>query len=66
MSTIVHLLNTHTVNSPVEPNRHGIEDWHGFCTLPRRFVQQWVNGGVYYAYYYRHDLSLACHQSPLW
>ena len=38
MNTIVHLLNTHTVDIAVQPNRHGIGDWHGSCILPRRFV----------------------------
>ncbi len=66
MNTPVHLLDTCTVNIAVEPKRHGIGDWHGSCMLPRRFVQQWVNGGVYYAYYYRRGLPLACYESSLW
>ena len=65
MNTLVHLLNTHTGDIAVEPNRYGIGDWHGSCVWSRRFVSQWVNGGVYDAHYYSHGLPLACYESSL-
>ena len=65
MNTLVHLLNTRIVDIVVKLHRYDIGNWYGSCLWPRRFVSQWVNGGVYYAHYYRDGLPLACYESSL-